>query len=284
MGIVTSPIHPADDQRPAVVFINSGIVHRVGVNRLHVILARSLATFGYSSLRFDLSGIGDSQREEEVMSLAHSVAKDLDQALDHLREARKKERFILLGLCSGAHDAFLTGLRRPDVVGLCLLDLPGPFRNWQHVFHHYRRRVFRWKSWRNILWRRRINEPRALPLHLSSEEREGADVAADVRRDLSKPEMLEGFQELLSRSVSIQLVFTSGVESHYNHGSQFREVFPSLAAHPLLSYQYFPSAYHVFERLGERHALLQLVQRWLASDFGAPPATHPVAAAETGNS
>ena len=45
---------------PTVVLLNAGIVHRVGPNRMHVLLARALAAAGIPSLRFDMSGIGDS--------------------------------------------------------------------------------------------------------------------------------------------------------------------------------------------------------------------------------
>ena len=46
----------------AVVITNSGIIHRVGANRVHVRLARALAAAGVPCLRYDLPGIGDSAR------------------------------------------------------------------------------------------------------------------------------------------------------------------------------------------------------------------------------
>ncbi len=41
--------------RPAVVILNSGIIHRVGANRMHVLLARTLAEKWHTVLRFDSS-------------------------------------------------------------------------------------------------------------------------------------------------------------------------------------------------------------------------------------
>ena len=57
-GIVT----PASGtpQRTGVVFLGAGILHRVGPNRMHVTLARALAAAGLPGLRFDFSGIGES--------------------------------------------------------------------------------------------------------------------------------------------------------------------------------------------------------------------------------
>ena len=42
------------------VFLSAGLLHRVGPHGLHVRLARELAQMGFSSLRVDLAGTGDS--------------------------------------------------------------------------------------------------------------------------------------------------------------------------------------------------------------------------------
>ena len=67
VGIFTeSSQSPAVTAPPTVVLLNAGIVHRVGPNRMHVLLARALAAAGISSLRFDMSGIGDSPSRPEA--------------------------------------------------------------------------------------------------------------------------------------------------------------------------------------------------------------------------
>ena len=58
-GILTLSPEMVTD-RPLVIFLNAGIVHHVGPNRLHVKLARALAEERYEVLRFDLSGLGES--------------------------------------------------------------------------------------------------------------------------------------------------------------------------------------------------------------------------------
>src|SRR5262249_27402146 len=60
-GIHTEPLDPPRGKRsPMVLFLNAGAVHRVGPNRMYVDLARSWAEHGLTSLRLDLSGLGDS--------------------------------------------------------------------------------------------------------------------------------------------------------------------------------------------------------------------------------
>ena len=62
VGILTQPDPDvAVPDAPAVVILNSGILHRAGASRMYVQVARTLAEEGMTSLRFDFSGIGDSE-------------------------------------------------------------------------------------------------------------------------------------------------------------------------------------------------------------------------------
>ena len=58
-GVLVKP-RVASADRPAVIMTNAGTVHRIGPHRLYVDLARELAELGFTVLRMDLSGIGDS--------------------------------------------------------------------------------------------------------------------------------------------------------------------------------------------------------------------------------
>ena len=83
VGILTEPQQAAGArERPAVVILNAGIIHRVGPNRLHVQLARALAQAGVTVLRFDMSGIGDSPNRHDVLSPLEAAMADIREALD----------------------------------------------------------------------------------------------------------------------------------------------------------------------------------------------------------
>lgn len=47
VGVLTEAAGGADADRPAFLFLNSGILHRVGSCRMHVRLARALSAAGY---------------------------------------------------------------------------------------------------------------------------------------------------------------------------------------------------------------------------------------------
>jgi len=103
----------ADTDKPAVVLLNSGSVHHVGPNRLYVLLSRALSARGYTCLRMDTEGLGDSvgTGPRENHPYQDSALADTDAALHYLRTHFHCRRFILLGLCSGAHTAFHAGLQ-----------------------------------------------------------------------------------------------------------------------------------------------------------------------------
>ena len=70
VGIVTGPAPGTDDQgKPAFVMLNSGILHRVGSCRLNVRMARALSAHGFTSLRFDFSGVGDRDHRRHLHRL-----------------------------------------------------------------------------------------------------------------------------------------------------------------------------------------------------------------------
>src|SRR5881396_2749734 len=85
---------------PVFVFLNAGLLHRVGPYRLHVLLARDLSRMGFSSLRVDLAGTGDSPPRPGLTN-QQSVAADYDEIVSVLESRLGRLPFVLAGLCSG---------------------------------------------------------------------------------------------------------------------------------------------------------------------------------------
>ncbi len=122
VGIVTEP--SGDEARPGaptLIFSNIGLNHRVGPNRLYVEFARKLAASGFRSLRFDLSGFGDSKPRRGGGTDIERATFDTREAMDFL-EKRGIERFVLVGLCSGVDSAHRAALQDERVVGTIFID------------------------------------------------------------------------------------------------------------------------------------------------------------------
>lgn len=124
-GILTRPLHP-ENQTPWVLIPNTGSGHHAGPNRLHVDLARRLATLGISSVRLDLSHLGDSpQSPKELTNDAYNLTgrDDLAAMVRAVTELGAPS-VTLLGLCAGAYNAFQTALAHPElpVASLTLIN------------------------------------------------------------------------------------------------------------------------------------------------------------------
>jgi pimeloyl-ACP methyl ester carboxylesterase len=124
VGIVTLPdATERDPELPALLLLNSGMLHRIGPGRLYAKLARKLAQKGFLVLRFDLSGIGDSSaRRDDPRPPEARWPSEVQEAMDTLQEKYGVSQFGLTGICLGAKVAYLTALEDPRVSGAALIN------------------------------------------------------------------------------------------------------------------------------------------------------------------
>jgi alpha/beta superfamily hydrolase len=104
-GIVAKPAQAPPSGR-AVILLNAGAVGYIGPNRLYVDLARKLAARGDLVLRFDLSGIGESDTRpgavENTVYGEHAL-RDVGAAVAWMRQQQGVRTVAVAGLCSGAY-------------------------------------------------------------------------------------------------------------------------------------------------------------------------------------
>lgn len=269
VGILTQPTSKRADDMPQVILLNSGIIHRVGSNRLYVELARVLAARGVTTLRFDFSGIGDSERRTDVESVREAVHRDVGDAIAYMAAEHDASRVVLFGLCSGAFDAFMSALNHDQVVGAFMVDMPGPFRSWRHRIHHIGVRLLG-TGGKNI-FAKLVGRSTAIVQRLANGRR--ADRAPSdgyvlgARGGMLRQRMSEQLDTLLSRNVHLYFAFTAGLEVNYNHASQFRSAFPRAASHPAISHAFFPDRDHAFGSQSERASLIALVEQWIRTTW-----------------
>jgi alpha-beta hydrolase superfamily lysophospholipase len=259
VGVLTKADEDADASRPIVVFLNAGMVHRVGPNRLHVRLARELAQRGFASLRFDLSGIGDSPARVDGTSLHDAGLRDVRDALDFVANEHEGSTFLLVGLCSGADLAFRAALADERVVGGVLID-GFPYHTFRSRLHRRARRYasqFRGRAWRELLG---TNGP--IVRRLRRSPKAVLPPGAHRQRDVpSKDEADAGLHALMERGVRLLVLNTP--DRDYSYPRHFVETFPTVRS-DRIKVAFFSDADHTFTLRANQDLLIRTITEWIS--------------------
>jgi len=125
-GVLGLPASGARSET-AVALLNAGAIRRIGPSRMWVDIARRWTARGLTTLRLDVEGIGDAtgdgRKYTDVSELyVPGFVGQVEVALDALAEQCGVERFVLLGLCSGAYWSFHTALDDARVSAAIMLN------------------------------------------------------------------------------------------------------------------------------------------------------------------
>lgn len=256
----------------AFVLLNAGVVHRIGPHRMNVKLARRLAEQGYASLRFDLSGQGDSRASSAGGTYTEQAVADVRAAMDHIARTADVHRFAIAGICSGADNGWATAQVDDRVAGLFMIDgfaFPTPRTRWVRLRLRAQGPILSaivpWLRKRLTARRTRTNAPEKVEYGRWSPTR---DHYAAV------------MQTLVDRGVRMCLLFSGSMLPQYNHESQFRDAFAGHDFATRVRAEYQPLIDHTVTPLDAQRRLLDLVLDW-ARGFGEParaPAPAPVPA------
>lgn len=262
---ILSPANPAPPEEvPCVVELNAGIIHRVGPNRLSVTLARALCGSGFNVLRFDFSGIGDSDPREEVLAPVEAAMTDLREVLDWLQRTRNARRFILVGLCSGADQSVLYCSRDDRVIGIVLLDPTIP-----HTRGFYRRhlinRIFNGRTWlsvlsgRHELWDKLLRR-KAAPSPEPSDSR-GSELDSPAARAFLE----NAYRNAVNSGVKILAVFSGagGREYWLNYPEQILDAFPGVNFGSAIQIEYLKRADHTLSFESDRNHVIGVIGNWI---------------------
>jgi alpha-beta hydrolase superfamily lysophospholipase len=124
-GMVVPPAEPSPPERPAIVLLPAGAVNRCGPHRLYVTMARRWAALGFTVLRLDLSGIGDTPAPPdtaESLVYPRDGYDDIGAAIDFIAREAGTPRVILAGLCSGADFTFQVARRQAGLAGAIMMN------------------------------------------------------------------------------------------------------------------------------------------------------------------
>jgi len=272
VGILSEPPSgTASAGEPTVLLVNSGILHRVGACRFHVRLARRLADEGTLALRFDFSGIGDSEVRRDDLAFEQSAVAELREAMDHLAATKNARSFVVIGLCSGADMAFEVAKVDPRVVGLGVLD-PWVYRTPRYYVNHYGPRLLRASAWAGLIRRKLAGRPAVAP-SIGEPALEELDLPTYVRDFPPQTRAEADVRGLIDRDVKLCAIFSGGQSDHYNYEGQFADAFRSLDLRKRLLERYIPDADHIFTNLDHQRQVVDTLAGWLRTTW------HPAAQA-----
>jgi alpha-beta hydrolase superfamily lysophospholipase len=169
-GVLTEPVNSRSEL--CAVLLNAGPQRHVGPNRMWVEIARRWAARGVPTLRIDLAAIGDSDGDAAALVRVASLyvpeyVEQVRAALDMLGERGLPERFVLLGLCSGAYWSMHAALQDERVAGIVMLNPRALiFDEWTYALR--RTRNLREQMTHGSTWRRVLRGEITLARHLET--------------------------------------------------------------------------------------------------------------------
>jgi len=265
-GILTVPdAKEKIDGAPIAIILNAGIVHRVGPFRLHVDLARQLAQRGYSTLRMDLSGLGDSQPRTGKVDSDNRAELDVKDAMDFLKQLTSTNEFVLLGLCSGAYNAHKVSVNDHRVVGAVFMD-GIVFRTFGYFLRYHVLRLMRPRFWRNVIKRRWSKYEASSNDVLAAQ---GFAESEFFTEQLKQDEIINDLTMLLDRGVQMLFLYTDGFDDICGR-SQFQEMYGFRPDDGQLQVEYYPKSEHTFRLTENRRVACNRVANWFEKQFGRP--------------
>lgn len=251
-GVICTP-ETGGSAQPALIFWNTGMLHRVGPNRCYVELARAAAARGLASLRFDLSGMGDSATARAVLGRKERIVSEISSAMNLLVQQGIAEQFIMVGLCSGADDCHHAAVADARICGAISVD------GYAYSTPRY---------WRKRLW---------------SKLRSGKSLFQTVKRQFSKKDVSNESSEAdfawampdreqvtsdinatTERGMMWLYVYTGEVADIYNYADQFFDMLPGLLRREQIEAVFMQDADHTLSSIADRRAFTDLVLDWVA--------------------
>lgn len=259
LGVLTQP-DEASELGPVVILLNAGLLHRVGPNRLSVDIARRVAIGGVSTFRFDISGIGDSQLGDADLLYVERSRRDISDAMNMLEETIGADRFVLIGLCTGAFNAFRSAVADDRVVGCVFLD-GYSYPTLRSRVRHYAPRILQGKRWARYIKRK-------LRIGLWSEESSRREDPVIFETEaLPRDRFASQLSTLVSRGTRMLFVYTGGGPQTFNYPRQLHEAFPHIDLDQTSTVHWYPDSDHTYSLPGHRSRLIDDIDAWMAEEF-----------------
>lgn len=261
VGILGLPEYGSRVDAPVVIVLNAGNMHRVGAGRSAVTLTRALNDAGYTTLRFDHSGVGDSPPLRSADGQERGRVAEVAHMMSELSERLGCSPFILCGLCSGARDAYHAAIADDRVVGIVQID-GFAYRNLRYHLTWLGRRLMNPARLVRSIARRVGSAPAASEDVLADQMWAGEWSDYPPRREVEA-----GYAKLVARGVRLFVVFTGSWIEEYNYENQFLDMYSKVDFGDALTLRYLPEANHTLTDPVDRRTVLRDVSDWVRDAF-----------------
>ena len=261
-GVLSRPVD-INIHKPLVIVINSGLLRRTGPFRLYVNLCRKIVETGLAAYRFDLSGIGDSERRNESMSRESQHFKDIEETLDFFEKTHSIHTFIIMGICTGADNCHRAMVKDERIIGAVCID-GYSYPTLKYYQTYYLQRLFKLSVWKNLIKRLVFKSNKVATVGK-------ADRAKDERKlnyrwtlpDKSRTRA--DYQKFIKRGARLLCVFTASWP--YNYQNQMADAFRGLDFSNTISLEFMEDAEHTFPIVEDRKILINKILLWLNKYF-----------------
>lgn len=265
---------PAPSRRlegaPGVLFWNVGTNHHVGPHRVFVDLARRLAELGFSSLRFDTSGLGDSAASrDDTRPDTERNRSDVREAISALKKQRGLERFVLIGFCSSVDAAHAVAVEAPEVAGVVYLE--GYQYRTRRFYLQYPARLLERNRWQRLL---RLRYPQVFGEPESLNDRALDPETVFIRDYPSEQQLTEDVRGMVARGTRLLWIYSGG-DTNYSYQDQFFDFVKAPELRGKLDIVFYPHADHTFYLVEQRERVMEQVVAWLQREFAAASARRP---------
>lgn len=244
-----------------LLLLNAGLVHRVGPHRVNVKLARLAARHGVPSLRFDLSGRGDSGPGERSRDFRAQAVADIRVALSVLAAHAGTRRHVLFGMCSGADDGVAAAIDEPGISSVVLFDpYVFPTMRWRARIYASKLRKFRLLGGLAYLRKRRFERSAYEDNVLMNFGRETPPIA----------EFANTLRALCDRGVAVRLVYSGSTVDERDFATQRRMLLGRYGLSGAVAAEFLPEVDHVVTSIDSQRRLIERFGDWLNDVPEAP--------------
>ncbi len=262
VGVVTEPDAAPAADTPAVLLFNVGLNHHVGPHRLNVELARHLSERGFPTLRFDLSGLGDSEpRTDDRPDEEHAVV-DLQEAMNFMSQRKAIKNFVVIGLCSGVDPAHVVAVSDSRIRGAVFMD-GYAYTTRRYNLGEAANRAARVLGPANY---KRWFRHRVLPVFGRRSALQTSQYGIFDRTFPPRAQFKADLEIMLARRVQI-LFFYTRQAYFFNHRAQFAAMIDLRSVPSGVEVEHQRGADHVFTSVRERAQCVRRVVDWVAAHF-----------------